>query len=176
MTALPADLIEAAEAIRARAVARAPWLAGARLAGIGWATVELERAARELDPGGAWAPTPRDALLGASCWRHVDGNVDLAGAMAGAAHGNTGEMAGEPPALLLLEPDTEGPLAASLARFGEGVAAIYLGLGNPPADLDASDSIGLRAIADGPLGRGSVLPTGSAWGPHVVVLDDRSAP
>ena len=91
-----------------------------RLAGLGWATVELDRAADELgmwlgeapDPG---APDAADPLLGARA------RVRDAGGLPGDA-------------VLLLEPSTEGRLAASLARDGEGPAALYL---RPAAGLRA---------------------------------------
>ncbi|MFM2105800.1 MAG: hypothetical protein RL338_832 [Chloroflexota bacterium] len=76
------------------------------LAGIGWATVDLERAAaawpdRRLHRG---APEPG---LGATTL--VEG---------GAVPGGI--------ALVLLEPATEGRLAATLARHGEGPAVLYV--------------------------------------------------
>lgn len=152
------SLLEEAEAIRAGAAARAPFLEGASLAGIGWATVELERAARELDPAGTWTVAPRDTLLGASCWL--------------ASPTEPGTEAADP-ALLLLEPDTEGRLAASLVRFSEGVAAIYI---RPTAAAAATNAVAasgprLSAADDGPLGTGRVLLGGPAWGPHVIVLE-----
>src|SRR5436190_19537373 len=101
------ELIAAAESIRSAAAARDPWLADLPVAGIGWATVELDRAARELASVGAFVAAPRDAALGASAMRSP-------------------VQKGGPPAIVLLEPDTEGLLAAALARFGEGVLAVYL--------------------------------------------------
>lgn len=145
-------LLDAAEAIRATAVAADRSLLEVPLAGIGWATVDAERAQRELDeilglgsrPPGAsswreqtgaasWREQPRDAALGARVWlRRASGP-------------------GERPWLAVLEPDTEGRLAASLARRDEGVAVIYLGTG--------------------PYRAGRLKGGVSAWGPHVVVLD-----
>jgi hypothetical protein len=139
-----ADLREAAERIRADAVGADPGLADLPLAGIGWATVEGERAIRELDAllagdtaeanPGSWTELDRDAILGARVWRR--------------------QTAAPParPVVFVLEPDTEGRLAASLARFGEGVAVIYLG--------------------DGPLGAGRLIRGGKPWGPHVIALGE----
>jgi hypothetical protein len=141
-----AALLEAAEAVRVVAVEREPAITGLRLAAIGWATVEHERAERELDEllgrgapvgaggasGSAWAALPRHPVLGARAWLRQ------------------GSGGGGEPALVVLEPDSEGRLAASLARFGEGVAAIYLG--------------------EGPLGPGRLVPGGASWGPHAILL------
>lgn len=78
---------------------------------IGWATVELDRAARELGPrlgaGVTFEPVPGSDILGAR-GRSARVIVDGLGL-----------------ALVLLEPATEGRLAAFLARSGEGWAAIW---------------------------------------------------
>lgn len=113
-------LMAAALQVREDAGARDPWLPGLPVVGIGWATVELERAARDLDaafvragmPQAAWTPGPRDELLGASAWVSRDWWPTWS--------------SDDPPAIVLLEPDTEGRLAATLARFGESVGAIYV--------------------------------------------------
>lgn len=115
------------------------------VAAVGWATVDLERAAAEL--GGAFEPVAADELLGATALS--DGT------------------------LVLLEPSTEGRIAATLARHGEGPAAVYV---RGPGDLDATilRARGLGAAvsrqADGPLGRAALLLGGPAWGPHVVLI------
>ena len=86
-----------------------------RLAGTGWATVELDRAEDEL---GMW--------LG-------DGAGDAGGVPPDAADPHLGAFARVRPAgglpgdsFVLLEPSTEGRLAASLARDSEGPCALYL--------------------------------------------------
>ena len=135
-----------------------------RLAGLGWATVELDRAADEL---GMWlgeapdpdAPDAPDPLLG--------------------ARARVREAGGLPAdAVLLLEPSTEGRLAASLARDGEGPAALYL---RPAAGLRAwaadarTRGVTLSARRFGPLG-GSVLLAGTpVAGPHLVIVDTPAA-
>jgi hypothetical protein len=141
------DLLAAAAAIRAPAAAAGLSLAALPIAAIGWATVDHERAMAELDEalGGAagatgaddepWRPLPRDGAMGA--------RAQVRGLGAGM------------PALVVLEPDTEGRLAASLARFGEGVAVVYLG-----------------TLAAGGIGGARLVRGGPAWGPHVVVLGD----
>lgn len=147
----------AAAAQELREAAGAPSLP---IAGIGWATVDLERAQGELDglitgdPAAPallpWAPMERDPALGARGF--VRAPIAAEPADERATDGR------ESPALAVLEPDTEGRLAAALARFGEGVLVLYLG--------------------DGPPRPGRLLPGGPAWGPNVVILDrdDRPRP
>jgi hypothetical protein len=134
-----------------------------RTVGIGWATVELERAAAELGrlldlPPDPWTPAGRDQLLGAAT---------LLGPRLGPLV--------DGPRLVLLEPYTEGRLAASLARHGEGVAAVYVAGLAPtlvPPDGGASPPAPSRsAAAPGPLGRGRLVLGGPIWGPHVIALD-----
>lgn len=79
------------------------------------------------------------------------------------------------PYALVVEPDTEGRLAASLVRFGEGPAAIYLQVdpGGLAAFVDDARRRGtaLSAIRVGPLGPSVILLGGPAWGPHVLVVE-----
>jgi hypothetical protein len=148
-----AELIAAAESIRAVGAARDPWLADLPVAGIGWATVELDRAARELYGAGPFSPASRDASLGASARRSPSSKP-----------GSPGPVL---PAIVLLEPDTEGLLAAALARFGEGVLALYLG---PLDRADVDDTPHLGPPRSGPLGPARLVIGRPAWGPHVLVL------
>jgi hypothetical protein len=82
------------------------------LVGRGWATVELDRAGEALvgllEPAATFSDAPRSALLGARC---------RVGRARSSEHG--------PRWIVLLEPDTEGHLAAFLARSGEGWAATW---------------------------------------------------
>lgn len=161
-------LLAAATALVEEASSRDPWLRGLRLAAIGWATVELERAAEELAeafhraglPAPDWEPAPRDPLLGASAW------VSRAWWPAGGTD--------DPPAIAILEPDTEGRLAAALARSGEGVAATWLAA-RPADPAHAASGVvdpgRVGAPAAGPLGRARLVLARPAWGPHVLVLD-----
>ena len=79
-----------------------------RTIGRGWATVELERAEEQVrdavDVDLRFTDAMRSTLLGARCRR---------------AQPADGEW------IVLLEPDTEGRLAAFLARHGEGWAATW---------------------------------------------------
>jgi hypothetical protein len=116
-----------------------------RLAAVAIATVEAERFAsdRRLQ----LIPLHADRALGATCW-FVPGATPI----------------------VLLEPNSEGRIAASLARFGEGPAAIYLSKG-----VDGAWREG-RAAVRGPFGREYVVPGWPAWGPHVVVCEFAERP
>jgi len=170
-------LLAVANDIRRAAAERDPWAARLRLIGIGWGTVELERAAEELSgafasarlPTPDWAPATRDAHLGAAAWVGTATWFGAEGPPRGLADP-------ELPAVVLLEPDTEGRLAATLARFDEGVAAIYLeaptigsatGSAAEPYPFDATR---VGAPAPGPLGPGRMVLARPAWGPHVIVV------
>ena len=106
----------------------------------GWATVDIDRAAAELsdrvDHGG-FADVERSAWLGARCRR-------------GRA---TDSRAAE--WIVLLEPDTEGRLAAFLARHGEGWAATWAAAGDPE----------LAGSRPGPLGPETLEPAQPMSGP-----------
>lgn len=141
---------------------REPWdVAGGpgEVLGLGWATVDLDRATATLGAttgrGVSPAPLADDPHLGARCRL-------LAPRDRGAA-------------VILLEPVTEGRLAASLARFGEGPVALYLSAG--PGGLAGAvewirRSGGVASPAeDGPLGRSALVLGGRAWGPHAVLVE-----
>lgn len=155
-------LLAAASAVRADAAGRDPWLLRLPIAGIGWATVELERAAEELDaafhragmPRPSWTPAARDELLGAAAWVSREWWPTW---------GHE-----EPPAIVLLEPDTEGRLAAALAKAGEGVRTVYLAPSSADGAIDRSR---VGTAAPGPLGRGRLVLARPSWGPHAIVLD-----
>ena len=134
-----------------------------RLAGTGWATVELDRAEDELgmwlgdgagDPGGV-TPDATDPHLGAFA------RVRPAGGLPGDS-------------FVLLEPSTEGRLAASLARDSEGPCALYL---RPAVGLTAwaagarERGVRLSARRAGPLGMEVLLIGGPITGPHLLVVD-----
>ena len=121
---------------------------------VGWGTIELERAVRSARrTGGAPVtpvPAPDDEHLGGRC-------VVI-------------RPEGSDEVVILLEPFTEGLLAAALARHGEGLVVTYV-----LSDHDASArlraaGIGLSAEAGGPLGPGRLVLGGDRWGPHVVAV------
>jgi hypothetical protein len=120
-----------------------------RLIGRGWASVDLERAADELgellQPGTSFEDAPRSVLLGARCLRgraRRDGDA-------------TSDW------IVLLEPDTEGRLAAFLARSGEGWAATW---SSPPAGWAN------RPGTPGPLGEERLSGRIGAAGPFPLLL------
>jgi hypothetical protein len=74
----------------------------------------------------------------------------------------------------ILEPFTEGRLAATLARHGEGPAGEYV---EAPVGLDAigagatSADLVLGRPADGPFGRSVLVLGGPVDGPHLVLVE-----
>lgn len=116
-----------------------------------WVTVDVERVLTEI--GQAGLQLPDDPLLGAS--------VTL---VAGPD--------GEP--IVLLEPRTEGRIAATLARGGEGPAGRYAAApgGLAGARLRAAaEGISLSPEYDGPFGRSALVIDGPPAGPHLVLVD-----
>jgi hypothetical protein len=135
------------------------------LVGVAWSTVELDRGEAELS---AWVtgsdlgsePATRDGIdahLGARTrvrWTHA-----LPGGR-----------------IVFAEPSTEGRLAASLARDGEGPCALYVA---PAVGLAAwlrearKAGFPVRAARrlEGPFGASVLLPPGSPAGPFVLVVD-----
>ena len=128
---------------------------------LGWATVELDRAERELAIGPAVRSRDLsdDPLLGArSRFLEIADHDDV----------------------LLLEPATEGRLAASLAHFGEGPLALYLLV--PPdrfgevVEALVRGGFVLSAEASGPFGRERLVLGGPPWGPQMLIAQDRPIP
>lgn len=134
------------------------------LAGIGWATVELDRAERELRE---WLLDEPPAPGRAGSDPHLGARTRIRW---------TDTLPGD--AIVLAEPSTEGRLAASLARNGEGPCALYLW---PEAGFDAwiaaargrGVTVGGRRL--GPLGAAVVVPVPGVGvaGPHLIVVTDR---
>lgn len=146
------ELRAIAQALLAEARVDGPWSTVA----VGWATVDLERASAAFDARSAhparFAAAPDSALLGAR-------------ARIGATRVPGAETRGI--ALVLLEPSTEGRLAASLARHGEGPAAIWL---DGSATSSSADPPRTSPAADGPFGLERLVLGGPVAGPHVLLL------
>lgn len=106
-----------------------------RLLGVGWATVDLERTLEGMG-GGEPMALLEEPLLGARAVR-IDADAAV---------------------VLVLEPSTEGPLAAALARRGEGICALYLAADEAPGQAWRSTALGLP---------GRLLPH-VPWGPFVI--------
>jgi hypothetical protein len=140
------------------------------LQAIGWVTVDAERAASELRtalelPLIDAVALPADGSLGARCLR-------IATELEAEAELEEREPGDAPPALILLEPNTEGRVAASLARRGEGVAVAWVAPGLDDTRLLARANLGglvLSAVGRGPFGTQRVVLGGPAWGPHLVL-------
>ena len=116
---------------------------------VGWATVELDRAVRELghllQSGTSFRDAPPSEHLGARC------RLGLAGP-------GTPQRAAM---IVLLEPSTEGRLAATLARHGEGWCATW-----EAADSQVVTERPSAVVRPGPLGPERLISSGPASGPH----------
>jgi hypothetical protein len=127
---------------------------GARTLATIWATVDIERtlAEREISES---TPTVGDALLGARV------------VIVAAAPGPDLPIA-------IVEPETEGRLAATLARHGEGPIGRYIsvadGLDQARARA-ASIEIAVSRVEPGPFGRSMLVLLGPATGPHLILCD-----
>jgi len=130
-----------------------------RLAGVAWSTVELDRAERDL---GMWldsretaGPSVADPLLGART--RVRSAPDLPGGR-----------------LVFAEPSTEGRLAASLARDGEGPCALYLEPTGGLAGWRATARSRGAAVSrrePGPCGPQVLALGGPVAGPHLLLVE-----
>jgi hypothetical protein len=120
--------------------------------GLGWATVELDRAARDLAalllPESGLVDAPSSVILGA---RTRIGRIRLPD--------------GRQIWLAILEPDTEGRLAATLARTGEGWAASWT-----PADAERS-GVRVSAARPGPFGVERLILGEPLAGPHRLLVE-----
>jgi len=118
---------------------------------LGWATVDFDRAAAELasELGFAVAeflPTPDSIVLGARC--RVAGAVLPGGTR-----------------LAILEPRTEGRLAAALARHGEGPLVTWARSSDGPGRRPAT-------VRAGPFGPERLQPGGPPQGPFLILIED----
>ena len=127
---------------------------------VGWATVESDRAASELshllEAGSGFSDAPSSVILGARC--------------------RVGRAAGDPDLrIVILEPATEGRLAATLARSGEGWAAIWTrdpGRAAPASTPSRAPS----AARPGPFGAERLELDGPLAGPHRLIVDAVPSP
>lgn len=119
------------------------------LVAIGIATVDTDRFAAEA--GWSLSPMPADDILGAFA----------------------SAVVGHP--FVLLEPSTEGRLAATLARLGEGPVSLYLRpLGRTLIEVRAAVAAaggGTTVVTRGPFGREWAFRGRSAFGPHLIVVE-----
>lgn len=125
---------------------------------VGWATVDLDRATVDLGvalglSADGFVPAAASSSLGGRC--RVCANALGAGL-----------------ALALLEPETEGRLAATLARHDEGPAAVWVAVADPAVTAE-----GLRArgttVGDelpGPFGPERLLGGDLTSVPHRLVV------
>lgn len=119
-----------------------------------WATVDTDRVLAGI--GAAADKLPDDPLLGAA--------VRLVRPPAGHA-------------IAILEPSTEGRLAETLARSGEGPAGHYIATTDGLTDVAtraAEAGIVLSRVERGPFGPSVLVLGSSRAGPHLVLVD-RSA-
>jgi hypothetical protein len=130
---------------------------------IGWATVELDRAERELAPllvaGAGFVAAPHSAHLGAAC--RVGRLAPHAATLAGIPWRGARFV-------VLLEPTTEGRLAVTLARHGESWCATWA-RHDPDARRSTAGTVSpLRA---GPLGPERLVLGGPIAGPHRLLVE-----
>lgn len=124
---------------------------------VGWATVELDRAGIELAsvllPGTSFQPGPPSEHLGARC------------RLGWVAPAYVGDLAA---ILVLLEASTEGRLAASLARHGEGWCATW----ESGTVVDESGSgAPLSVVKSGPFGPERLFLGDPVSGSHRLVVE-----
>ncbi len=123
---------------------------------VGWATVDLDRATRELRDLGPFSDAPFDRLLGATARIGLT-RPPVSGATV--------------PPVVLLEPSTEGRLAATLARRGEGWAVLYATVLHPIGSHPGEAGLILERLA----AAGLTLRRGSGpFGAAVLVVDPRA--
>ena len=118
-----------------------------------WRTVDVERTVAEL--GLEPEPLGEDQVIGGR------------GVLVRPAEG---------PPTAILEPSTEGRLAAALARHGEGDAGFYAA---PPDGLDEARRSGARLSAEaaGPFGRSALFMPGPPLdgGPLIIIVESPPA-
>ncbi len=132
---------------------------------IGWATVDLDRASEQLRErlarGAVFEPAHSCRHLGARC-----------------RVGRVADRFDGPAFLVILEPSTEGRLAAALARHGEGWCATWYE--EPTTGVGATTESGpgepltgrMRqgVVREGPLGPETLIPGDPAGGPYRLLV------
>ena len=125
---------------------------------VGWATVELDRAALELAsvllPGTSFQRGPPSEHLGARC------------RLGRVAPAFVQELAA---IVVLLEASTEGRLAATLARHGEGWCATWEAGADETAGAGSNGRLSI--VRRGPLGPERLLLGDPVSGPHRLVVE-----
>lgn len=125
---------------------------------VGWATVDLERAVADVAPAlglvpEAFVPAASTSALGARCLVRADG-------------------LGAGLALALLEPETEGRLAATLARHDEGPAVVWFAVTDPEVvgETLGASGVPLGDAAPGPFGPERILGGAFTAVPHRLIV------
>jgi len=120
---------------------------------LGWATVELDRAASEL---------ARDLGFPVGAFRDAIGSEAL-GAHCRVVHGALPDGL----SLAILEPATEGRLAATLARFGEGPVVVW---------YTTDEGVSVEAVVGraGPFGPERLVTGDPVHGPHRFLIGPRA--
>jgi hypothetical protein len=116
-----------------------------------WQTVDVDRTVADL--GLPTEPIADDEVLG--------------------AHGVLVRPPDGPP-LAIVEPSTEGRLAAALARRGEGDGGKYIASADGANGVDAARRAGLIVVQDGPgpFGRSTLVaaPGADRWSTFIVIV------
>lgn len=134
-----------------RAAAEVAGLGAVTLATI-WATVDIERTL--ADRGVEASELGNDPFLGARVVVPTGADED--------------------PPTAIAEPSTEGRLAATLARHGEGVVGRYVAVadGLDRAAARAGDrGVPVTRIEPGPFGRSMLVLLGPVTGPHLILCE-----
>lgn len=137
--------------------------ADARVLATIWATVDLERALGE-----------RSALAGEGIGPSETEEPHL-----GARVVIVGAPLPEGVPVAVAEPTTEGRLAATLARHGEGQVGRYVAVRSPLDEIArraAAIGVAVSRPLDGPFGRSVLVLHGPVTGPHLIIVETPAVP
>jgi hypothetical protein len=117
-----------------------------------------------------WATVDRDRLLAGSDWPTAESLPDdpFLGASVAVVRSATAD------AIAVVEPVTEGRLAATLARHGEGPVGEYVEAPVPLDDIGSAAAAAGLVVgrpAAGPFGRSVIVLSGPVSGPHLVLVE-----